>query len=173
MKRYFFLFLFFITSFCVFAQSQIKTCVYYDGYWGSWKGGYMCLYGNYGGIIFYQRGTHPSEWQWKFTINNYVTPSKDDIKYHYKNNIWYEYTGTFEYYISDEYQSIKQMFKEYGYPAVNPTIHRVEIGETPCVKRTSSATIKIAPYKNHPQVYNIWFDGVGFAIDLQDSYFRQ
>ena len=38
---------------------------------------------------------------------------------------------------------------------------------TPCVKRTCNATIKIAPYKKHPQMYNIWFDGIGVGIDIR------
>ena len=41
----------------------------------------------------------------------------------------------------------------------------------PTKKVTKKATIKIAPFKDRPQTYNIWFENVGFAINLNDTYF--
>ena len=35
------------------------------------------------------------------------------------------------------------------------------------------STIKIAPYKDHPKIYNIWFEDVGVGIDLGTLYFVQ
>lgn len=53
-------------------------------------------------------------------------------------------------------------YKPYSYSADGPR-----------VKRTTRAKIKIAPYKDHPVVYNIWFDNVGFGINLETSYFKK
>ena len=39
-------------------------------------------------------------------------------------------------------------------------------------KVRKNATIKIAPYKKVPQVYNIYFDGGGYAIDLNNTKFE-
>jgi len=176
MKRI--LLLLMISSFSILSVKGLSLSVYLDGYWGPWDSWNLySLYGNYGGFCCYWQGrysfesNHPSEWEWRFTINNYNEPTKKERKEHWKKNIWYEYQGTFEYYISDEYQSIKQMFREHGRPCVSPANHRTEKGQMPCVKRTVPATIKIAPYKDHPKVYNIWFEDVGFAISLDNSYF--
>ena len=59
------------------------------------------------------------------------------------------------------------------YHFVRPSQHNVDKGQMPCVKRTVQATIKIAPYKDHPKVYNIWFEDVAMAIDLGNMYFKQ
>lgn len=156
-----------------YSQPQIALCTYYDGYWGNWERYYIQTYGNYGGIIFVPHGDHPSDWMWKFTIDNYHSPSKEEIRYHYKYNKWYEYTGVFEYYISDEYQSLRQMFKDgYHNPIISPKNHRVEKGERPCKKVCVAVTIKIAPYKKHPKVYNIFFRDCAFGIDLCDNYWE-
>lgn len=180
--------LFFLFVFCsVIPSYAISFCFYYDGFWGNWQqdniDGIAC-YGNYTGFVCYWNyqdiygywRDHPSDWFFKFQINNYVEPSKKEKKQHIKKDVWFEYTGTVEYYISDEYQDIKSILKSSPDHTVSrfvrPSRHRVEEGKMPCVKRTVQARIKIAPYKDHPKVYNIWFDGVGVAIDLGNTYFK-
>lgn len=160
------------------AQNQMHyTACNVDGYWSKWYYFAHSIYGNYGQICDYTSCGHPSNYRWRFTINNYITPSKDDVEYHYKNKIWWEYSGFFEYYVTDEFPDIRSIFTKssnfssVGWLWVNPTHHDPSKGQTPCVKRTSRATIKIAPYKDHPKVYNIWFEGVGFAFDLHNSHF--
>ena len=79
--------------------AQLSTNAYYNGYWGSWEKQYYeylrkskyQLHGNYSGFIIYNNGSHPSEYVFKFQIDNYLPPTKETIKYHRKNNIWYEY----------------------------------------------------------------------------------
>jgi len=168
-----------ISAFSIFGASGLSLCVNVDGYWGKWDNWYnlYTVYGNYGGFCCYWQGrysfesNHPSEWEWRFTIKNYQAPTKKEKKEHLKKDIWYEYEGTFEYYITDEDQSIKKMFLEHGRPSVDPAHHKTEKGQMPCVKKTVPATIKIAPYKDHPKTYNIWFEGVGFGISLDNSHF--
>lgn len=154
-------------------ESFVGFSVYYNGYWGNWELYDARIYGNYSSIAFYHPLDHPSKWTHKFTIDNYSTPSKKEIKEHWKKKIAYEYQGTFEYYITDYYPSIKKIFESWNYPCVFPSQHNTEKGDMPCVKRTVPAKIKILPYKDHPRVYNIWFEDVGFAINLCKYSFEQ
>jgi len=158
------------------AKAQISTCAYYDGYWGKWKQRYVRwpsgqitmnddeFRGNYSGFIIYDKSDHPSQYFFKFQINNYVPPTKQQIKEHYKKNEWYEYSGTVEYFVVEDLPTIKDILKEIGFPLYHKDIHD-GFGNY-AVKRVANATIKIAPYKKHPETYNFWFDNVGLAISL-------
>ncbi len=157
---------------CVQGFAQFRCCVYYDGYWGDWHGVSNKLYGNNSTMIIYVPEYHRSYYQFKFTIENYYVPTKDEKKRRLKSKEWYQYNGTVEYYVTDDYPTIKDVFKKNAFPSICPAIHRIEAGETPCAKRTAKATIKIEPYKDHPQVYNIWFEDVGFGINLNGLYFN-
>ena len=167
----------------IIVKAQISTVSYHDGYWGKWKSHttryeYLnippsfeySIYGNYSGFIIYSKYDHPSEYFFKFQANSYVTPDKNTIKYHLKNNIWYEYSGTVEYYVTEAYPTIEAVLRAYEFPHF--TYNSGSSGN-PCVKRTANATIKIKPYKERPQCYNICFDGVAVGIDMEDSYFNQ
>ena len=160
--------------FCLFLASitkaQIRTNAYYDGYWGEWKDQwlpslysstpekfYYRIYGNESGFIVYDADNHPSDYVFKFQINNYVAPTKQQIKEHYKRDEWYEYSGTVEYYVVESKPTIKEILKDHcDWPG------RTE----PIAKRIANATIKIAPYKKHPRTYNIFFDDVAVGIML-------
>ena len=166
-KRFLSLLVLVFFSIALYSQSSIgiSTCV--NGAWSSWKTFSIYLYGSYSQISQYYYGHHPSEFIWRVTIDDFYMPNK--------TNDWLEFSGTMEYYITDKFPDAKSQFlnrRQQGF-VVAPWNHDASKGDMPCVKKTASATIKIAPYKKHPKVYNIWFDGVGFAIDLQDSYFRQ
>lgn len=170
-------------AFCIFlsniAKAQIRTNAYYDGYWGEWQiqwlpslfsstpeKFYYGLYGNESGFIVYDADLHPSDYVFKFQINNYVAPTKKQIKEHYKRQEWYEYYGTVEYFVVEEYPTIKDILKQWGFP-----LYGQHTTGTPIAKRVANATIKIAPYKKHPEVYNIWFDDVAIAIQLVYVHF--
>ena len=75
------------------------------------------------------------------------------IKYHYKNNLPFEYRGYVEYFVSESYPTIKSALKSVGFAWVKN-------GDNNSYKRTSNATIKILPYKKHPQCYNIAFEAL-------------
>lgn len=168
-----------------FALAQIRVNAYYDGYWGEWEDGaaggflfgqpdgtlpYLKVYGNYSGFCIYISDTHPSTYTFKFQISNYYTPDKKMRKEHLKSNKWYEYYGVVEYYVDYELPTIKDIMRRgsaFGrIPVIQP-------GQQGARKRCVNATIQIAPYKDHPQVYNIWFEGIGVAIDLGTIYFPQ
>ena len=148
------------------AQSyELGFACFYDGYWGSWYNtSNYNIWGNYGGFIVYNSYEHPSNYRFKFQINSYTQPSKDEIKAHWRNKQPFVYYGTAEYYVSDIDTTIKQILKNYGMPVLTSS-------SSNAVKRTVSAEIRILPYKKHPVCYNIFFDDVGFAISLGTALF--
>lgn len=163
----------------IIAKAQIRTCAFYDGYWGEWKEQWIPslfsstpeeffykLYGNESGFIVYDVGDHPSEYVFKFQINNYIAPTKQQIKEHNKKQEWYEYSGIVEYFVVENYPTIKDILKKWGFP-----LYHQHVTGTPVAKRVANATIKIAPYKKHPELYNIWFDDVAIGIHLVYVHF--
>mgnify|MGYP003419459575 FL=1 len=166
--------LIFIISFllCVTLNSvaQVKGSAYFDGYWSKWEylGSNVELEGGYRGFIIYLEEEGPWHYRFKFTINNFQVPNKKQRKKDIKLDKWYEYSGTVEYYISDDDPSVLAIFrKKKGVYFIASTLKNGR----PTKKITSKATIKIAPFKDLPNTYNIWFDGVGFAISLNGGSF--
>ena len=166
MKRRLLLTLFLtIIPYCTFAQ--LSTCAYIDGYWGKWKPQYFkhsgeVIYdaiGSNSGFTVFSKFNHPSNYCFRFQISSYTPPSKDMIKYHYKNNIPFEYNGYVEYFVSDYHPTIKSALKAVEFVSVSS-------GDYNSSKRTAKAIIKILPYKKHPKCYNIFFEDVGIGIDL-------
>lgn len=173
-----------------YSHFRLRTSVYYNNYWGSWGDLNDCrIKGNYDGFIIYEDDKHPSNYFFSFHINGFVNPSKKEIKKHYKNKVWWEYSGYVEYYICDLYPTVADVFKEKGrllrefdlsfsdYESKLSALKASKMVKgqsyTPIgFKRVrKNATIKIAPYKKVPQVYNILFDGCGYAIDLKNLIF--
>jgi hypothetical protein len=167
MKK-FVLILLFVLGVANDSLAQISINSYYDGYWGSWRNTSGCsIRGNYSGFIIYASKDHPSQYFFKFQITNYSTPDTNTLKYCRKNNEWLKYSGIVEYFVSESYPTIADVLKKNHFPS------KFDSSKEPVAKRTTNATIKIAPYKNHPKVYNIWFDGIGVGIDLNDMSFKQ
>ena len=166
--------LFFLSALSYYAFAQLSTCAYYDGYWGKWEERYLkytgvCdynLFGNYSGFTVYNSYDHPSNYSFKFEITSYTPPSKEMLKYHYKNHIPFEYSGIVEYFVSQSYPSIKSALKIWGFT-------HVKNGDSDSYKRTVNATIKILPYKKKPQTYNIIFEDVAIGLDLGAWEFKQ
>ena len=77
----------------------------------------------------------------------------------------YEYSGSVEYFINSDWPTIKSSLMTFRFPYVKNKIENI--------KKTARATIQIQPYKDHPQVYNIWFEDVAIAIDLGNGSFSQ
>lgn len=156
--------------FCVSLNSdaQIRISGYFDGYWSEWQDLGAEIKGNYDGFIIYLSNEGPWEYRFKFKINNMLFPSKKQRKHDIKNDKWYEFSGTVEYYITDKFPTILKLFREAKGPLFAPA--KLDKGR-PTYKVTKRATIKIAPFKDKPKTYNIWFEDVGFAINLNDIYF--
>lgn len=149
-------------------NAQISTRAYYDGYWGSWTQWDLIqryqIYGNYSGFIIYVKENHPSQYCFKFQINNYVPPTKQQIKEHYKKKEPYVYSGTVEYFVVESVPTIKDILKQSGFPLYHKDV-RDKYGNY-AVKRVANATIRIAPYQKYPQLYDFWFDDVAVAVSL-------
>ena len=153
--------------------SQISLAAHFDGYWTEWQhdsSSYpkLKIHGNYSGFIIYMISEGPWEYRFKFTIDNMSFPDKKQRKKDVKNDKWYEFTGTVEYYVSTNYPTELSIFRKSKGPLLCPKTLNTGL---PAKKITSRATIKIAAFKNLPKVYNIWYDNVGFAIDLGTTYF--
>lgn len=156
----------------VFSQ---RLCFYYKGAWSKWDTSYnvsgfksnsIKRYKNLSGCIL---KTDPGQITYfNFEINNYSLPSKKEIKRHWKNDEWYTYTGTVEYYVNDEFPTAEALAKNNRLVWPDP---RTDV--TPNVKRTTSATIKIAPFKKEPEVFNIWFDNIGVGFSTQGLKFEK
>ena len=166
MKKIFLFFVLSLISTSIFAQ--IKITPYFDGYWGNWNTSSFEIRGSYSGFMFYNETQGPWDCYFKFSIDNYRLPDSKQRKKDYKLGIWYEFTGTVEYYICDDYPTIYDLFKSSRRATfVNPQ----NPDGRPTKKVTSKAIIKIAAFKDYPVCYNIWFDNVGLGIDLNNFHF--
>lgn len=168
--------LFLANSYAQFAGDTdfFKTAASVGGYWSKWDMHYTYLddyeiTGYYRSIVLYKKGQHPSKFFFKFTIDSsQKQPDRKEIKKHYKTNTYYEYKGTAEYYRTDQYPTAESQLSKNNIFVVGPP----QPGEKkPVVKQVSEAKIIILPYKETPRVYNIFFDGIGFGIDLQYKTF--
>lgn len=174
MKKFFIILLFMGLVSVINAQTygSFSTNAFIDDSWSNWlnfKAGGLSLYGNYHSIAIHESNLHPSKFFFKVTINGFQRPSKKEIKEHYKKGLWYEYDGTVEYYRTDEYPTAKAQLEEVQCFLINAELGHKK--NKPAVKQISPARIRIQPYKKTPQCYNIFFDGVGFAIDLKNVTF--
>lgn len=148
------------------ATKNISFC--YKGAWSSWVPMYESLYRStdWSSLIL---KTKPGQINFfEIDIKNYSFPSKKDIKKHLKENKWYEYTGTVEYYVNDDYPTAEVVAKRERLVMPNP-----RIDQTPNVKRTAKATIKIQPFKKTPKVYNVWFDNIAVGLDISNVKFEK
>lgn len=155
--------LFFVTTPIGLIAQKLTLC--YKGAWDEWRevGTLIAKYRDDSGFILKTRGQIE---YFSFRINNYIPPSKKEKKIHRQNNIWFEYQGTVEYYVNDRFPTANDVAKCGVLVMPNP-----RIDETPCVKRTCMAEIKIAPYKDEPECYNIWFDNIGVGLDVRGLKF--
>ncbi len=147
------------------AQTTIRYCVNVNGMWNAWQTSNLSggFYGNYSGFHIFDEPNKPwGDIHFSFQIHGYVEPSDEVKKQHRRNKEWFQYNGTVEYWVCDEYPTIKDVLSKFGWPAICPTR-----GTIRRVKRTANAVIRIEPYKKHPRVYNFIFDDVAFAIDLE------
>lgn len=149
-------------------DSHIYTCAYFDGYWSDWEITAASIKGDYNGFIIYLSSEGPWNYRFKFTVDNMTFPDKKQRKKDIKNGNFYVFSGTVEYYISDDEPSVLENFRRNRGPYFVPA--KLANGR-PTKKITSKATIKISPFKNLPRNYNIFFDNVGFGINLNGLYF--
>ena len=164
------IFIFFLL-FCISFDSsaQIKFSAYFDGFWSPWQPAYEArVYGNYEGFVIHSDDEGPWNHRFKFTIHNFKVPNKKQRKKDIKSKRFYEFTGTVEYYTTDLCPSALMAFRERKGVYLLPSTQRKG---RPSKKVISKAIIKVAPFKDYPRVYNIWYDNVAIGIDLNTIYF--
>ena len=106
-------------------------------------------------------------------IHDSLNYSEQEIKQHYKTKEWLEYNGIVEYYVTDDYPTIKSQLKaiqqgklHWGW--IGGDYNRKnnkEFGGI-AVKRTAKAEIDIQPFKlrHNWRCYNMFFDDVAVGI---------
>lgn len=135
-----------------FSIGNIKICYYIDGYWSDWiENSNSSLFKDEGNGVSYRKWSfyHPSDYCWKITRNERIKEENDG---------WAVFSGTLEYYITDERPSLKLILKNGDDGWVDPK-HHDEPNETPCVKRVIKATIKMkteTKYIDNVVGYNIF-----------------
>jgi hypothetical protein len=160
------LFLFLLVSCAIYGQAQVKGlqyCTMVDGYWSAWKYDYIVmLQGKYDEFIIYQSYDHPSDYSIKVKIYGMnMEVDKKERKRRIKENQWYEYRGSIEYYTNDYHPNVKETLREQFLPGSFATA-----AQTGSKIHIRPATIRIAPYKKRPVTYNILFDGLGIGLSL-------
>lgn len=141
-------------------KSFFRYSICKNGYWGDWGGSNgihkMMFNGSYDRFIIHDNYFHPSEYIMKVVINNFqLDTNKKSKRQRIKNNTWYEYTGTVEYYTELTFQNFGDL--AYTWPQVS---WNTSTGK----KHIVNAKIIIAPYEDYPKVYNIFFENLGIGI---------
>lgn len=166
----------FISLFCanVFGQGQLtfnySKCI--NNYWGRWYSSapsvdIHCynISGSYSNFIIHHRDLHPSQYMMKVIINNMVIETnKKKKKQRIKSQQWYEYTGIVEYYTYTTFENFSSIIE--NWPNGDNNEWQGAPNTSNGKKHTVNAIIKIAPYKNKPQCYNVFFEGIGLGLSL-------
>lgn len=136
-------------------------CKYINNYWGNWHGtGNYVFEGSLNHFIIHDKFEHPSKYIMKVDIDGMtIEANKKNRKERVKSNSWYEYAGTVEYYTEVTFENFGNLIELWPQPN-SPNTSKGK-------KHIAKATIRIAPYKDTPRVYNIFFEGYGLAISLK------
>ena len=176
------------------SSQGISVNYYYQDVWNGWDGNNWVnmyhVYGNKKGYRIFKDGKQPADFFIRFWMTDYNVPSKKEIKTHYKNKQNWAYNGYVEYYICDVYPTFEDCLKELRRPLYEDDTkwfykEKLAVVKANQIRKTGSFTpigykkvtkpdvIWLLTYKKYPRVYNIFFDNVGFALDLgrNDEFF--
>ena len=110
---------------------------------------------------------------WRLQTFSMLVPSKEEAKRRYKNKEFYSYKGVFTYIVSDEYPTAQEVFRHCGLYPPRGSYNDVfkdsynEYGKPiNRVHRVADAVIYVEPYKDHPRIFIVKFDGVEMEFDL-------
>lgn len=148
---------------------HFSTCFCYKSQWSNWEkhyfptSSYSRQYDDFrissstasnGDIIGLSLSDSGGNVYYSFRINNYTPGQK-------------QFTGTVEYYVNDNYPTAEALAKANHFVRPN---YRTD--QTPSVKRTARATIKIVNDEKKPQVFNIWYDNIGVGFSVRNVYWH-
>lgn len=109
------------------------------------------------------------DFYWRFNIYDLGLheQSREEWKQLKKDDGWFETSCSFEYYITDQYQTIGSQLKAYSWPCAK---YYLSTGK-PAVKKTTRAKAKIHfTDDDEVRTINFWIDGDGFAITVHWDY---
>lgn len=143
-----------------------------DGYWSNWEYKGVTAGGSLRNLVVFYSDEHPSIFELKWKADNYTKPSQKEIKEYIKKDAWFEYTGTVEYWVSEQYPTIKDALKKSGFLVTNPD-SRIEnfdfCGKK--AKRTANAKMRCKfDETGDIVVISLIFDGIGYAISFKTLY---
>lgn len=166
MKKVFFATLTVLLALHLDCAAQWSECFNYKGAWSQWSKTYgeISMYKDDSGIVLKTSGGLV---YFKFQIDNYVPPTKAELRAHRKSDEWFTYTGTVEYSVNDTYPTAEAIAKASSFVMPDP-----RRDQTPTVQRRTRCTIRVAPYKKLPSCYNVYFDGIGVGIDISGLSFE-
>lgn len=143
-----------------------KVCFSYHGDWSSWQRfpGKVRAYQDGSGLVLV---SDSGKEYFKFHIRNFSRPSKQELKNHEKNQQWFSYYGSVEYYVNDTYPTADALAKASCF-----VIPNARQDQTPSVLRCTTGEIRIYPYKNNPKTYNIFFDNIGIGLSVKGLEFE-
>jgi len=152
----------------IMVAAQWNQTFSYKNNWSSWDTGRgrIQIYSDQSGIILKTDG---GQKYFSFQITNYVPPTKNELKEHLRSNLWFEYYGTVEYMVNDNYPTAEALAKSCCFVIPNP-----RIDNSPSVMRRTTCRITVAPYeyKKLPSTYNVFFDNIGVGISIKGMDFE-
>lgn len=137
-----------------------------NGIWGDWErppyGMFVLkLIGDkdlYNEFVIYGVNDHPSKYVMKVTMfGPVVEKDKKKRKDAIRSKAWYEYPAMVEYYTLNMADRFKDIIGRWPLDGYN----------TDFEKHYVAATVKIAPYKDKPESYNVWLEDFGLGIQLK------
>ncbi len=140
--------------------------------WDSWSGNYWVYAYSYGWVYAIPRGANPKDFYFRFNYGELGLREleKKEWKAVKAKNGWLENLKcTFEYYVTDEYPTLKDALVAHSWPCAK-YYHKASSG-MPIVKRTAVASVK-AYYTDDDEVrsLNFWIDGYGFGLTVKWDY---
>lgn len=162
MRKLAILFFILLISIGVHAQIPIEgVSSYIKGYWGDWRSAYlpMLANGNYGNIVLYPKGNHPSDYCVHLKIDGFNDNiNKKEKKRRIKTNESYQYNGMIEIYLADTTPNLLDWVKTFG------SLTTPDANFQGATKFSFPAIIKIKPYKDNPELYMVYFENLGIAF---------
>lgn len=168
-KKMFLALLLCVSSSHLLAQSS--SC--YTSYtWDNWKSReyeWKFCYSN-GWVYVYPDYRQPKDFYFRFKYNDLGLRelTRSEWKNVKGNNGWVEKNCTFEYYITDEHQTMKSCLQVYGYPCAK---EKVSYGKPSVIKSEYVKTNVAYTDDDEVRTLNFFFsDGSAFAITVHWDY---
>ena len=157
---------------CTFSSHAQRHSAYTSYSWDSWTLNIWQYAYNDGWVYAIPYYGNPRDFYFRFHYSELGLHELE--KHHWKsvkaNGGWIDNLEcTFEYYVTDEYPTIKDALVAKSWPCAK--FYHFPSSEMPIVKRTAKAKTK-AYYSDDDEVRTLifWIDGYGFAITVEWDY---